>query len=86
VTDKHPGRATTTLGPLPRLTVFLGTLVTALAAFFTPGVAGAVLVGLLAAGTAVLAAQTWNQRTPAERSLRLLVFAVLVSIAVSKLW
>ncbi len=89
MTDKRPGRAaalTVRLSRLPRLAVFLGTLAIALAAFFTPGLVGAVLVGLLAAGTAALTAQTWSQRTPGERALRLLVFAVLVAVSISKLW
>lgn len=88
MTDKRPGRAAllaVRLSHLPRLAVFLGTLAIALAAFFTPGLAGAVLVGLLAAGTAALTVQTWSQRTPGERALRLLVFAVLTAIGVSKL-
>jgi hypothetical protein len=85
VTDKRPGRAAA-LVRLPRPAVFLGTLAIALAAFFTPGLAGAVLVSLLAAATAALTAQTWNQRTPGERALRLLVFAVLMAIGISKLW
>ncbi len=89
VTDKRPGRAAALavrLSRLPRLAVFLGALAIALAAFFTPGLAGAVLVGLLAAGTAALTAQTWSHRTPIERGLRLLVFATLVAIGINKLW
>jgi multisubunit Na+/H+ antiporter MnhB subunit len=89
VIDEHPARTATALrrlSRLPRLGVFLGTLALALAAFFTPGFAGAALVGLLAAGAAVLIAHTWNHRTPGGRALRLLVFAVLLLIAVSKVW
>lgn len=89
VTDKRPGRAAALavrLSRLPRLAVFLGTLAIALGALFTPGWAGAVLVGLLAAGTAALTVHTWSQRTPPERALRLLVFAALVAISISKLW
>jgi uncharacterized membrane-anchored protein len=74
------------LSRLPRTAVFLGALILALAAFFTPGVIGAALVGLLATGAAVLTAYTWNDRTPAERALRLTVFGILVAIAVSKGW
>jgi len=89
VTDKRPGRAAppaVRLSRLPRLAVFLGTLAITLAAFFTPGLAGAALVGLLAVGTAALTVRTWSQRTPGERALRLLVFAVLMTIIASKLW
>ena len=69
---------------LPRLGVFLGTLVFALAVFFVPGIIGAVLVGLLAVGVAILVMATWAHRTPAERGIRLLLLGALVVIAASK--
>lgn len=90
MTDKHPARtapvpaALRRLSRLPRPAVFLGTLTLILAALFAPGVAGAGLVVLLAAGTGVLIAHTWSHRTPIERALRLLVFGVLVIVAVSR--
>ncbi len=77
-TDK-PGRR-----GVPHLAVFLGALVIGLAAFFTPGVIGAVLVGVLAAGVAVLLSLTWSRQTLVTRALRLLVLGVLVVIAASK--
>ncbi|MGH3735892.1 MAG: hypothetical protein ACRDT6_09765 [Micromonosporaceae bacterium] len=70
---------------LPPLGVFLGTLALGLAAFFTPGPIGAVLVGLLAAGLVALLAVTWQHDPPATRAIRLLVLGVLVVIAASKL-
>lgn len=88
MSEDRPARAVTglaRLSRLPRLPVFLGTLAVALAAFFSPGIVGAVLVGLVAALTAALAVTTWSHRTPGERAMPLLVFAVLVAIAVSKL-
>lgn len=70
---------------LPRLGVFLGALAVSLGAFFAPGVIGAVLVGVLAAGVVVLLVVTWQRDTAATRGVRLLVLGVLVVIAVSKL-
>ncbi|MFE2755886.1 DUF6703 family protein [Actinosynnema sp. NPDC059335] len=49
------------------------------------GAVGALLLGVLAAGVAVLLATTWPLLTPGARVLRLLVLGVLVLIAVSVL-
>ncbi|MGW4115781.1 DUF6703 family protein [Actinosynnema sp. NPDC004786] len=49
------------------------------------GAVGALLLGVLAAGVAVLLATTWPLLTPSARVLRLLVLGVLVLIAVSVL-
>lgn len=70
---------------LPQLGVFLGALVISVAALFAPGVIGAVLVGLLAAGVALLLMATWQRDAPGARAMRLLVLGVLVVIAVGKL-
>jgi hypothetical protein len=75
-------------GPLAKVSPLLAFLV--VAAVFVVGVVvkgplGALLLGLLAAGVAVLLAATWRVLAPAQRLLRVLVLAVLVVIAVSVL-
>ncbi len=75
-------------GPLAKVSPILAFLV--VAAVFVVGVVvkgavGALLLGLLAAGVAVLFAATWRVLPPAQRLLRVLVLAVLVVIAVSVL-
>lgn len=49
------------------------------------GVAGALVLGSLAAAVGVLLAVTWPGLTPTERSLRLLVLLVVVAIALQRL-
>jgi hypothetical protein len=73
-------------GPLAKVSPLLAFV--AVASVFVVGVVvkgplGALLLGLLAAGVAVLLAATWRVLPPAQRLLRVLVLAVLVVIAVS---
>ncbi|MBC6449623.1 hypothetical protein GPZ80_20895 [Actinokineospora sp. HBU206404] len=49
------------------------------------GVLGAALLGLLAAGVAVLLAATWQALSPGHRFGRVLVLVVLVAVAFSVL-
>lgn len=75
-------------GPLsrvPPVAVFL--LVAALFAggVLIGGLVGAVLLGVLAAGMAVLLATTWPVLSSSQRVLRALVLAVLIAVAVSVL-
>lgn len=49
------------------------------------GVAGALLLGALAAAVGVLLAVTWPGLTATERSIRLLVLLVVVAIALQRL-
>lgn len=69
---------------LPKAAVFLAVLALGLAAFFTPGVIGAVLVAALAALVAGRLALTWEQQPPPQRAAQILVLGVLVMIAASK--
>ena len=60
------------------------------AAVFAVGVlvgggTGALLLGLLAVGVAVLLAATWHALTPAQRAGRVLVLVVLAAVAISVL-
>ncbi|MDU0289294.1 hypothetical protein [Saccharothrix longispora] len=75
-------------GPLARVpapAAFLLVLVLFGLGVWLRGVVGAALLGVLAAGVAVLLAVTWPLLTPSGRVLRVLVLAVLVLIAVSVL-
>jgi hypothetical protein len=73
------------LARIPPLAVFL-----VVAAVFTLGVivgggTGALMLGLLAAGVAVLIAATWRVLEPNQRVGRVLILAILVSVAISVL-
>lgn len=75
-------------GPLSRVpapAAFLLVLVLFGLGVWLGGAVGALLLGVLAAGVAVLLATTWPLLTPSARVLRLLVLGVLVLIAVSVL-
>jgi hypothetical protein len=73
-------------GPLsrvPPLAVFLMVAAVFVAGVLVRGVPGALLLGLLAAGIAVMLAATWNALAPGQRFGRLLVLGLLIIIAVS---
>lgn len=75
-------------GPLAKVTPLVAFLVVAavfVVGVVVGGVTGALLLGLLAAGVAVLLAATWRVLTPSQRFGRSLVLAVLVAIAISLL-
>lgn len=75
-------------GPLARVTPIVAFLV--VAAVFAVGVLvggalGALLLGVLAAGVAVLIAATWRVLSPGQRAGRVLILAILVAVAISVL-
>jgi hypothetical protein len=75
-------------GPLAKVSPLLAFI--AVVGLFTAGVLvrgvlGAALLGLLAAGVAVLLAATWQALSPGHRFGRVLVLAVLVAVAFSVL-
>jgi hypothetical protein len=75
-------------GPLARVTPLVAFLV--VAAVFALGIVigggtGAALLGLLAAGVAVLLAATWQALESGQRVGRVLVLLVLVAVAISVL-
>ncbi|OLF18851.1 hypothetical protein BU204_04505 [Actinophytocola xanthii] len=75
-------------GPLARvspLVAFLAVTVLFVLGVVIRGPLGALFLGLLAAGVAVLLAATWRVLAPAQRLGRALVLAVLVAVAVSVL-
>jgi hypothetical protein len=63
---------------------FAGTLAVFLLGLFLPGIVGALLLGLLAAGLATLTATTWPVQTPITRVVRLMLLTLLLVAAVSK--
>jgi hypothetical protein len=73
-------------GPLsrvPPLAVFLMVAAVFVAGVLVRGLPGALLLGLLAAGIAVMLAATWGALAPGQRFGRLLVLCLLIIIAVS---
>jgi predicted neutral ceramidase superfamily lipid hydrolase len=75
-------------GPLSRVPPLVAFLV--VAAVFATGVVvggpeGALLLGLLAAGVAVLLAATWLALVPGQRVGRALILVILVAVALSVL-
>jgi hypothetical protein len=75
-------------GPLARVSPLLAFLVVAavfVIGVVVRGVTGALLLGLLAAGVAVLLAATWQVLSPAQRFGRVLVLGVVAAIAISVL-
>ena len=75
-------------GPLARVTPLVAFLV--VAAVFAVGIivgggTGALLLGLLTAGVAVLLAATWHVLSPGQRVGRVLIMAILVAVALSVL-
>ena len=72
-------------GPLARVSPLLAfALVAAVfaVAVLVGGPVGALLLGLLAVGVAVLLATTWQRLSPPERLARTLILAVLVAVAI----
>lgn len=65
------------------LAVFLAVAAVFTAGVLIGGVAGAVLLGVLAVGVGLLLAATWPRLGPAERAVRVVVLLVLVAVAVS---
>lgn len=65
------------------LAAFLAVTAVFTAGVLIGGVAGAVLLGVLAVGAGLLLAATWPRLGPAERAVRVVVLLVLVAVAVS---
>jgi hypothetical protein len=63
---------------------FIIALVVLLAGFFLPGIIGAALLFLLAAGLAALTFTTWPVQSPSTRVFRIVLLALLVGAAVAK--
>ncbi len=63
---------------------FIVALVVMIAGLFLPGIVGAALLAVLAAGLIALTFTTWPVQTPATRVLRLLILSLLVAVIVAK--
>ena len=63
---------------------FVAALVVLLAGLFLPGIVGALLLGLLAAGLGALTLTTWPVQPPVTRVVRVVLLTLLVVAAVSK--
>jgi hypothetical protein len=75
-------------GPLSRVppfAVFLLVAAVFVVGILIGGAVGALLLGILAAGVAVLLAVTWHALSSSERAGRVFILAVLVAVAVSVL-
>lgn len=75
-------------GPLsrvPPVAVFLLVAAVFVVGIVVGGAVGALLLGVLAAGIAVLLAVTWHALSPGERAGRVFILAVLAAVAVSVL-
>jgi hypothetical protein len=64
---------------------FLATLVVMLAGLFLPGIVGAAVLCLLAAGLITLTVTTWPVQPARTRAVRLILLAVLVLLVISKI-
>jgi hypothetical protein len=78
-------RVLTRLGRLNPTSVFLATAALMFLALFLPGVVGAVLLLMLAAGLTWLLRRTWHVHTNRTRTARIVILALLVALAVGKL-
>ncbi|MGW1059982.1 DUF6703 family protein [Micromonospora rubida] len=66
-------------------TVFLVTLALVLVGLFAPGVFGGLLLLALAAALVALLLTTWPVQAPAARVIRLVMLALLITAALTKL-
>ena len=73
------------LSRLPPLAAFLLVAVVFVVGILVGGAVGALVLGALAAGIAVLLAVTWRALSPSERVGRVFILAVLAAVAVSVL-
>ena len=65
-------------------TAFVVALVVMLAGLFLPGIVGAALLFVLAAGLAALTFTTWPVQSASTRALRVLILALLLAVVVAK--
>lgn len=68
-----------------RTGVFLAVIVVTLVALFLPGWWGAIPLCAVVAGLAWLMTKTWSVTAPRTRLLRLVILAILASMAIAKI-
>jgi hypothetical protein len=64
---------------------FLGALVVVLAGLILPGAVGGAVLAALAVALGRLTASTWSVQAPQTRVVRVLMLAVLVTVAIFKI-
>ena len=79
-----PGNPLHRLSRISPTVAFLVALALMLAGLFAPGIIGAALLFLLAAGLATLTVTTWPVQTPATRAVRVLLLVLLLGAVVAK--
>jgi hypothetical protein len=67
-------------------TAFVVALALMLAGLFLPGIVGAALLFVLAAGLAALTFTTWPVQSPSIRAVRATMLVLLFAAAVAKAW
>ncbi|GAA2578831.1 hypothetical protein GCM10010399_05720 [Dactylosporangium fulvum] len=77
-------RVLSRLGRLNPTVVFLGVGAYVFVALVLPGIIGAALLVLLAAGVGWLLTRTWSVQPPAIRIARLVILTLVVALAVVK--
>ncbi|MEU8242127.1 DUF6703 family protein [Actinoplanes missouriensis] len=77
----HLLRRLTRVSPTVAFALALAAL---LAGLFLPGIVGALLLAVLAAGLGALTFTTWPVQTPITRAVRVVLLTLLVVAAVSK--
>jgi hypothetical protein len=65
--------------------VFLGALVLVLVGLFAPGIIGGALLLAVAVGLAALLVTTWPVQTAGTRAIRLVILALLITVALTKI-
>ena len=80
----QPGNPLSRLARVSPTTAFIVALALMLAGLFLPGIIGAALLFLLAAGLATLTLTTWPVQTPATRAVRVLLLVLLVGAVIAK--
>ena len=65
-------------------TAFVAALAVLLAGLFLPGIVGAALLFVLAAGLAALTYTTWPVQQPSTRFIRIVLLALLVAAVIAK--
>jgi hypothetical protein len=80
----QPGNPLSRLARVSPTTAFIVALALMLAGLFLPGIIGAALLFLLAAGLATLTFTTWPVQTPATRAVRVLLLVLLLGAVIAK--
>jgi hypothetical protein len=81
----QPGDVLDRLARINPTVVFLAALILVLLGMFLPGALGGLVLLALAGGLAALLTRTWAVQPAPARTLRLLVLALVVAVALTKI-